>query len=169
MELIKANLFRLCQLDQVLYALRADEYSKPLTTLLGASLGQHFRHIAENYMLLLERANDEINYDLRARKKEWETDPNSMRSALNYIQGKIEEITADTPLQWKGSLSVENETVSEANSSLFRELAYNMEHCVHHMAIIRIAWTQLRPNEPIDPTFGMAAATIRFQNERISA
>lgn len=169
MELIKANLFRLCQLDQVLYALRADEYSKPLTLLMGASLGQHFRHIAENYMLLLERAKDEINYDLRTRNKEWETDPICMRSTLNFIQEKIEEINSDTPLQWKGSLSVESEIVSEANSSLFRELAYNLEHCVHHMAIIRMAWTQLRPNEPIDPTFGMAAATIRFQNDRISA
>ena len=169
MELIESNLFRLCQLDQVLYALRADEYSKPLPILLGASLGQHFRHIAENYLLLLNRSGSQINYNLRARKESWEKNPDEMRQILFEIREQIESIEHDTPIQWSGSLSVTNEYLSTASSSLFRELAYNLEHCVHHMAIIRIAWSQLRPLEPIDPTFGMAAATIRHHNQRASA
>ena len=169
MELIEANLYRLCQLDQVLYALRADEYSKPLPILIGATLGQHFRHIAENYLLLLNRTEYQINYDHRSRKESWEKDPDKMRQVLSDIQKRIELIDKDQPLQWNGALSVANDIVSEANSSLFRELAYNLEHCVHHMAIIRIAWSQLRPMEPIDASFGMAAATIRHHNHKATA
>ena len=48
-------------------------------------------------------------------------------------------------------------------SSLERELAYNIEHAIHHMAIIKIAIQTVFPNVKLAENFGVAYSTVRYQ------
>jgi hypothetical protein len=53
----------------------------------------------------------------------------------------------------------------EINTSLERELVYNVEHAIHHMAIIRIAIEREFPSIKLDKHFGIAFSTIRFRDD----
>ena len=54
----------------------------------------------------------------------------------------------------------EGETMT-INTSLHRELQYNIEHAVHHLAIIKIGIKSLEDSFKLDDNFGIAASTIR--------
>jgi hypothetical protein len=53
-------------------------------------------------------------------------------------------------------------------SSLERELAYNIEHAIHHMAIIKIALKTLFPKVKLADNFGVAYSTVRYQESKVS-
>ena len=42
------------------------------------------------------------------------------------------------------------------------ELVYNIEHAVHHMAIIRIAVQHEFPDLALDDEFGYATSTLKY-------
>jgi hypothetical protein len=46
---------------------------------------------------------------------------------------------------------------------LFRELAYDLEHSIHHQAIIKIAMKNLNSEYALNENFGVARSTIRFR------
>ena len=54
----------------------------------------------------------------------------------------------------------EKETIK---SSVGRELAYNIEHAIHHMAIIKIAIQTVFPKVKLSDHFGVAYSTVRYQ------
>jgi hypothetical protein len=43
-------------------------------------------------------------------------------------------------------------------------LMYNIEHCVHHQAIIKIAFLFLGKQEFVE-SFGVAKSTIKYRNQ----
>jgi hypothetical protein len=51
------------------------------------------------------------------------------------------------------------------SSSIERELAFNLEHLVHHMAIIRIGLNIAVPKLDIPMNFGLANSTKRYRKE----
>ena len=50
------------------------------------------------------------------------------------------------------------------DSNYFRELLYNLEHCIHHQALIKVAVLQLEHLQ-IDADFGVARSTIEYRNQ----
>jgi hypothetical protein len=51
-------------------------------------------------------------------------------------------------------------------SFYFRELLYNLEHCIHHQALIKVALLDM-PHICISDTFGVAPSTIQYRLEQI--
>ena len=49
-------------------------------------------------------------------------------------------------------------------SNYFRELLYNLEHCIHHQALIKVAVLQLEHLQ-IDQDFGVARSTIEYRKQ----
>lgn len=49
-------------------------------------------------------------------------------------------------------------------SNYYRELLYNLEHCVHHQALIKVAVLQFE-NILIDDNFGVARSTIEYRKQ----
>lgn len=45
-----------------------------------------------------------------------------------------------------------------------RELLYNLEHCIHHQALIKVAVLQCE-SVKIDDNFGVARSTIEYRNQ----
>jgi hypothetical protein len=49
------------------------------------------------------------------------------------------------------------------DTNYFRELTYNIEHAVHHMAIIKIGIREVANYVTLPADFGIAASTIRYK------
>ncbi len=50
-------------------------------------------------------------------------------------------------------------------SLFYRELLYNIEHAVHHMAILRIALEADFPHVPLAEHSGVAYSTVQHRNQ----
>lgn len=51
-------------------------------------------------------------------------------------------------------------------TNLYRELIYNLEHAVHHMAIMKIAMPEIAPYIVLPPDFGIALSTIQYHKNQ---
>ncbi len=48
-------------------------------------------------------------------------------------------------------------------SSFHREVAYNIEHAIHHMALLKVAVNQTLHYIQLPENFGVASSTVRYQ------
>lgn len=149
------------QLDALLQQLSDDDYSSK-NTVLQASIGQHVRHVIELFTeLYAGYSSGTINYDKRKRDHQVETNRQLASQLLQDILLHINKENKNLLLQCCFSTSDETSTCLQTN--YYRELAYNIEHSIHHMALIRIGVNELH-TLPIDDTFGVAAATVKYRN-----
>ena len=49
-------------------------------------------------------------------------------------------------------------------SNYYRELAYNLEHTIHHMALIRVGITEVSGIQLSDD-FGVASSTVKYRKQ----
>lgn len=162
--LINAIRQNLNQLSGLLDQLSDDNYSSKLKVLNNSSIGMHLRHIVEFYQCLaLASDTGVINYDERNRNNLLETDTRYCKQQIEEVIGFLERTTTDQVLCLKCDYSknAENKELLEIKTSLLRELQYNLEHAVHHMALIRIGVNALENEIALHPDFGVAASTIR--------
>ena len=50
------------------------------------------------------------------------------------------------------------------DSNYYRELLYNLEHCIHHQALIKVAVLK-NENLKVDANFGVARSTIEYRKQ----
>jgi hypothetical protein len=149
-------------LSNVLDQLSDLQYTSPCATLSGSSISQHVRHVIEFFQCLLSGyETGEINYDKRRRDHLIEAEKEFAKQCLATINDNIYQI--DKPMVLHASLG--NEATSWIiPTTYYREIAYNIEHAIHHMAIIRIGITEISkiilPHE-----FGVASSTLKYQAE----
>lgn len=157
---------RLLELRQVLSQLDDSTLSATLENLQGSTLGMHIRHILEFYQCLFESLkNGDLNYDLRKRDVGIETSGSEGVRCIDELLRSLQDYPEDLPLRLHADYS-NNGTerkISQA-TSYFRELLYNIEHCVHHLAIIRIGIRELDMRITMDENLGVAASTLRNRN-----
>jgi hypothetical protein len=60
---------------------------------------------------------------------------------------------------------MENEECITIETNYFRELTYNIEHAVHHMAIMKIGIREVAGQVVIPTSFGVATSTIRYREQ----
>ena len=51
---------------------------------------------------------------------------------------------------------------TEVFTTYYREIVYNTEHTVHHLALIKVALIEMKLNI-VDKKFGMAGSTIKYK------
>lgn len=146
------------ELKGLLLQLQPADYFSVSPVFRKSSIGQHVRHILELFDCLISQYDFGcINYDLRKRDLQLESDPGS---AL----GKIMELQSRIPLSDKELILFpdQNPKTEGIKTTYYRELLYNLEHCVHHQALIRLACFSL-PYVSLPESFGVANSTIRHQ------
>ncbi len=145
-----------CLLDQ----LDAKKYTFCNPELSNATIGEHTRHIIELYQSLIENYElGIINYDKRKRNIVIQTSIEEARVAIKGILAKIEAPNKD--LQLENGVQKTNFSVQ---TNYFRELLYNLEHSIHHQALIKVA--VLKYQDIVLPeNFGIAKSTIEFKSQ----
>jgi hypothetical protein len=164
MDLIKHSInYTLGQLKVCIQQMDENNYTEEIELLSGNSIGKHARHIIELFQCLIgQESSGIINYDDRVHSKIMETSIVLSSDAIDEILIGLSHIVADKPLSLI-SCSDLNGSAFMADTSLLRELQYNVEHAIHHMAIIQIAIKHQFKNLLVPNDFGVAYSTIKFQ------
>jgi len=158
-EIQQKTIQMLDQLSSLTGILSPDEFIAPLDLLQGNSIGKHIRHIIEFFECLLEGIPAaEINYDLRQRNLRIENEPDFCLTRIKILQADISELV-DAPMILKADFG---NGIQEFQTSVFRELAFSMDHCIHHLALIRIGLREWLPELVLMEDFGVAFSTQRF-------
>src|SRR5215210_6546882 len=149
------------QLTDLLEQLTEEQYTRPSKTLFGATIGQHVRHIIELF-ICLEKGYEEgcVNYEKRNRDRRIETDRDFAEDLLFGVAQRINKTDKGLILE-SGSNAESDDTVQIA-TNYYRELLYNLEHTVHHMALIRVGINEISTIK-VPQEFGVAAATIKYK------
>ncbi|NNV57582.1 DinB family protein [Limnovirga soli] len=151
------------QLKEALEQVTPEEYHARCKALSNATIGQHTRHIIELFMELHKGyETGTVNYENRKRDIAIETDKILAIALLADISKNIEK--ADKALVLHSNYSIESEYAITVHTNYYRELIYNLEHTVHHMALIRVAINTLT-NLTLPEGFGVATSTIKYRKQ----
>ncbi|MES2847580.1 MAG: DinB family protein [Bacteroidota bacterium] len=149
------------QVSDVLHDLSGKEYTMPSDTLFNASIGQHVRHIIELFMELNKGyESGVVNYEKRKRDYRIETDKYFAASLLDEIVSTVEK--KNRTLILEAGFTGNAGDLIQMKTNYYRELAYNIEHTIHHMALIRVGVNELSAVR-VDENFGIASATIKHR------
>jgi uncharacterized damage-inducible protein DinB len=158
-----ASITIITQLIELLQLLPDHTYTAPLPLLSGNTIGKHIRHIAEFYECVITGSHTgTVNYDARCRNTRLETDRLFCIEKLHHIAELSCSVSTEKKLNWQMSFSATTEPV-KTESSLMRELAYAMEHAIHHMAIIKMAIKSIHLPIELPPDFGVAFSTVQYR------
>ena len=150
----------LTELSDLLSQLSSEDYRFPCPALSNSSIGEHTRHSIEMFQCLENQYEAGIvNYDNRKRDYMLQTDT---AFAKNAIESVIENLNKPNKKIVLHQI-IDGEEL-HIDSNYHRELLYNLEHCIHHQALIKVAVLQ-NDNIQIDENFGVARSTIEFRKQ----
>lgn len=130
----------------------------------GSSLGQHLRHSLELFLCLQKGlTTGTVNYDKRDRDKAMETDKDVAIATIALIRRELATHRDDRSIKLEMSLDRDVSESITIPTTYFRELAYNIDHIVHHLAMIRIGLKECAGYVIVPEELGLAASTIRYQ------
>jgi hypothetical protein len=164
MDLRKACINILSQLIDLVSHISQADFVKPSEALSQSTIGQHLRHTIE-FFICFEQGFEQgvINYDKRAHDKLMEGDKFIALSAINRIINFVSTLENDKLLKLEVAYDLYKEDFVTIDTSAIRELVYNIEHTVHHMAIMKIGVREISPYVKLAHDFGIAASTIRYK------
>ena len=164
MNLNEASKDILMQLEAVIKNLKEEDFFKPIPSLNQSTLGQHVRHTLEFFTCLIDSLEGGIiNYDKRDHDKVIETDQTVAIGVIENLIHFLSNPLNERELILEANYSLDNSPNSLIKSNFSRELAYNIEHAIHHMAIIKIGIKEIAPYIKLDDNFGVAVSTIKYQ------
>jgi hypothetical protein len=145
---------QLQSLSALLLLLSNKQYDQKAAHLGNASIGGHTRHIIELLKCVLNGYEaGTVDYMNRQRNLLLETNRQMALQELDLLTSKITR--ADKPMY----------LITECNAvvctTFYREVVYNAEHTVHHLALIKVALREMNLDITHDD-FGMAPSTIKY-------
>jgi hypothetical protein len=148
----------LINLESLLIDISNETYIKPSIGLSNGFIGEHVRHIIEMYQCLhIGYIQGSFSYDKRKRDKSIEQDKNiailAIHEILNFIDLPDKTIKSEYELL-TDTISIE--------TTYFRELLHNLEHTIHHQALIKVALIEFNITN-IAVNFGVAPSTILYK------
>lgn len=149
------------QLQNVIEQLTDQQYTEPASLIFNANIGQHIRHIIELYQILeIGYTDGVVNYENRKRDYQIETQKKLAIRSIQSLFATINKPNKKLLLETEYGLSANEPSTLETN--YYRELVYNLEHAVHHMALIRVAINEVSTIQ-LPKEFGIASATLKFR------
>lgn len=151
------------ELIDLLHQIKPRHYCEISPVFISASIGQHMRHILELFGCLFSQYDSGIiSYHHRERDFRLETE-------IDFAIRKIFEIQEKLSLPDKDLILMnDSDSIDQSIKTTFnRELLYNLEHCVHHQALIKLACSSMKYLNLPD-TFGVAKSTINHKKIKVS-
>ncbi|WP_191601000.1 DinB family protein [Marinomonas algicola] len=171
--IIRGNIETINQAQDLLDSLDEESYCHICSPHMSSSIGQHIRHIIDNYLVLVEgMPNKHIDYNGRRRGAKVETCLDTAKAELKQLQHwllSVNQDFLDSSITIISEVCLQEEQSERINSNLHRELLFVASHCIHHMALIGVA-VKLQ-NRETPKFFGLAPATATYvrQQELINA
>lgn len=163
MQLSQAANNILNQLSGVVSQITEDDFCKPSHS-LNATVGQHLRHTLEFFICLEQGYCDGVvNYDKRIHNKAMENDRFIALNTIQQIQEFINANQGDKILKLEVGYLPDSEECETITTNYMRELVYNIEHAVHHMAIMKIGIREVADYITLPADFGIAVSTLRYK------
>ena len=160
--MIQHNIKKLEEIKGLLGQFPSKLYSAPKELLSQSSIGQHFRHVLEFYICLEKGACiGTVCYDDRERDILIENSEDYAVGIIDRLVVYLKGVKHDKALALHANYSEGEEEMTVVQTSLFRELAYALDHTVHHLAIVKIALKE--EGVELDSNFGVASSTLRFR------
>jgi hypothetical protein len=152
------------QMDDLIMGITQEDFCRSSISLGGSTIGQHVRHTLEFFLCLEEGFHEGVvNYDHRGRDKDLETDRSLAIASIKRIHDFVRRQTGDKSLILQAGYLRDSDDSCSISTTYNRELAYNVEHAIHHMAIIKIGVREVAPYVKLEENFGVAASTARHK------
>ena len=162
--IFKQLLQQLQYLKNLLCHLSDEHYNTNISHLANSSIGAHTRHIIELLMCATDGyCSGEIDYINRKRNLSLETDK---FLAINRIIELEKEIVKPDKSLLIVTEKLENIFERIVSTSYFREIVYNTEHTIHHLALIKVGLIELKM-DIVEQDFGMAYSTIKYKAAQV--
>jgi len=150
---------QLLSVQSILCQIKDEDYRTSLKTLKGASIGKHIRHVVEFYeCLLFNNLDNIVNYDARKRNLLLEENVKYTEAFIAKVIDSLSTINVNSSVLLVTKYQDKNISME---SSVYREITYNIEHTVHHLAIISIAIAIHFDYINVSENFGYADSTIQ--------
>ncbi len=119
------------------------------------------RHVIELFQCLeAGYPDDSVNYEKRKRDVAIETDKDLALKLLQDIYMQLDK--PDKELILHASYDEHVEQPISIPTNYFREIAYNLEHTIHHMALIRVGIKEVS-DITLPEEFGVASSTVKHR------
>jgi hypothetical protein len=152
---------QLKSLGDLLLNLTDQQFNRKVAHLSNSSIGSHTRHVIELLQCaIIGYSSGQVDYLNRKRNLLLETDRILAQSVLEQLMNTVKATDRQLNLvveQIEGA--VEPPVVT---TTYFREIVYNTEHAIHHLALMKVAIIDMEL-DIVDNNFGMAYSTIRYQ------
>ncbi|OHC85859.1 MAG: hypothetical protein A2546_05150 [Sphingobacteriia bacterium RIFOXYD2_FULL_35_12] len=147
---------QLNRLTKLLHQLSESQYTQKIIHLSNGTIGAHTRHIIELLQCTVNGYKiNQVDYINRTRNLLLEKEP---PLAIEAIAELIKNIhLEDKVLQMK--------TPFDANlisTTYYREIVYNEEHIIHHLALLKVALIELNL-KLVEESFGIAHSTLLYK------
>lgn len=151
------------QLEDSLVKLTDDQYCKKIDTLSGATIGQHVRHVVEMFVCLQDGYTTGIvNYEKRKRDITIETSKEIATNLMQHINTSL--FTDNKELILEAGFDENSFELNQLPTNYFREIAYNLEHAIHHMALIKIGINEVAGLK-LPEGYGIASSTLKYRKQ----
>ena len=163
MKVAKVAVELLNQLSEICAKLENKEFSEKLNILSDATIGQHVRHTLEFFDIMMKGVNDrKFSYDRREHNSLLQENVQLTLNKIDELTNFLDNIVRNEEIELEVEFPVSSiNTV--VNTNLEREIIYNIEHLIHHMALLKIGIHQNFPHIKLPNYFGVAQTTVAFQ------
>lgn len=152
---------QLQSLGDLLLVLNDEQYNQKIDHLGNASIGGHTRHIIELVKCTLNGYEiDQVDYFNRSRDFELETNRLFAHVTLDQLESAIR--MPDKLLTLLTEKLDEAATTTSVTTTYYREILYNAEHAIHHLALIKVALLEMNL-DLVEKYFGVAYSTIKYK------
>lgn len=148
------------ELSGLVRQLSNEEFTRPCSELNGSTIGEHIRHILEMYTCL-EKAyiSGVVEYDKRERDLLLQTRCEVALETIAVLSSRLDK--PNKPMKLKFILEGQELMIP---SNFERELLYNLEHSIHHQALIKVGLRQM--GAVVNENFGVARSTIAYRSSQ---
>lgn len=151
------------QLENSIVLLSEKQYNSKIVTLSGATIGQHTRHILEMFLCLEQGyATGKVNYEKRKRDILIETSKEKAIDVIHHISNHLFQNNKELVLD--AGFDENSDELISFPTNYFREIAYNLEHTIHHMALIKIGIKEVS-NIQLPSEYGVASSTLKYRGK----
>jgi hypothetical protein len=151
---------QLALLRNLLGNINNQQFTHCINHLGRASIGGHTRHIIELLQCAVDgHASGTVDYVNRVRNLQLEQDRAVALAALENLETVL--ALADKPLKLVTEAAMDMQALP-VGTTYFREIVYNTEHVIHHLALLKVALIEMEL-DIVSADFGMAYATLKYK------